>query len=903
MSFTINLLLAGIKPEAVDLIRDSLGSNGIRGKFEVVSDSAGLKTKLRESFDIVIMDLDSGPFKGSKVFSLIKQFKGDVSFILSAGDLDKDKEEEAFRKGAADIIENKHPERLCAVIRREAENIRLRKKQKTDFLKLQESEARYRAIFHRTGTAKCLFSEDGVIQLANSQFIKLTGFNLSQLKGKKKWMDFVFKEDRPKLESIIKLSQSKKSYLPWKEEFRMVDTCGTLKFLIGTFSMIPETGEHTLSLADITGLKLVQEKFKESEKRLATAQRMARLGNWEWDIKSDRLAWSNEIYRIMEKNRENFSPSFQSFLEAVHPDDRGAVRRAVRNSFLKKAPYSIEHRIQTPGGKEKTLHERGDVIRDERGKPVRMVGTVQDITRRSQMEEINRRLAAAVLNIREGILLFDSRKKVLFVNPALEGILGYPPGELMGKSLDDLGIINDGDEYSSPGSKGNRPVSKRILFRKKDGEKIDVDIFLSPVRESGHTGKILFTVLVLRDITAEVRMEKNLRKIHKMEALGTLAGGISHDLNNILMPIVLNTELALWQIPDNDPVRDFLGQVLAAAKRGKDLVNQVVSFSRQEPNEMKTIRIIPLVKEASRLIRSSIPAEIAIHHRILTEEDMIYGNPTQIHQVLMNLCSNAAQAFQEERGKIVIALEAIRLDPHAIKRYPGLSPGRYLKLSITDDGCGIPEKIIDKIFDPFFTTKKSSEGTGMGLAVVEGIVRKHRGAVNVYSEEGKGSAFNVFFPVREKEGQEEQEEQFDFPEGNEHILVVDDETSVLKSLNEILGKLGYTVTACHSARKALNILQSHQEDAFDLILTDQTMPDMTGLELARKAKKMERKKIPVILLSGFSEKINEKELRRAGISKYLAKPVDSAKLALSVRSVLDGDQRKEGIGNGQNFSS
>ncbi|MFW6136681.1 MAG: PAS domain-containing protein, partial [Candidatus Aminicenantaceae bacterium] len=757
-----------IKPEAADFIRDFLDSNGVRGKFEVVSDSAGLKTRLRKSFDIVIMDSDSGSFKDSKVFSLIKQLKGDVSFILTAGDLDKDKEEEAFRKGAADIIENKHPERLCAVIRREAENIRLRKKQKTDFLKLQESEARYRAIFHRTGTAKCLFSEDGVIQLANSQFIKLTGFNLSELRGKKKWMDFVFKEDRPKLESIIKLSQSKKSYLPWKEEFRMVDVHGTLKFFMGTFSIIPETGEHIFSLVDITGLKLVQEKFKESEKRLAIAQRMASLGNWEWDIQSDRLTWSDEIYRIMEKNRENFSPSFQSFLEVVHPDDRGAVRRAVRNSFLKKTPYSIEHRIQTSGGKEKILHERGDVIRDEQGKPVRMVGTVQDIT-------------------------------------------------------------------------------------------------------------------------AEVRMEKNLRKIHKMEALGTLAGGISHDLNNILMPIVLNTELALWQIPDNDPARDYLGQVLAAAKRGKDLVNQVVSFSRQEPDEMKTIRIIPLVKEVSKLIRSSIPAGITIHHRFSTEEDMIRGNPTQIHQVLMNLCSNAAQSFQEERGKIVIALEAIRLDPHAIKRYPGLSPGGYLKLSITDDGCGIPGKIIDNIFDPFFTTKNPSEGTGMGLAVVEGIVRKHRGAVNVYSEEGKGSTFNVFFPVREKEGPEEQEEPFDFPEGNEHILVVDDEKSVLKSVNEILGKLGYTVTACHSARKAFNILQSDPED-FDLILTDQTMPDMTGLELARKAKEIERKKIPVILLSGFSEKVNEEELSRAGISKYLAKPVDSAKLALSVRSVLDGDQ-------------
>ncbi len=886
----INILFAGVNGETLELIREHLNSDGIHGVVDSINEFGDLQDKLKKSFDILILDVDAAPFSDDKAIEQIKNNTGNISLILIAENADKARIRQAMKVGILDIIEKDIPERLISVIKREAENIQLQRNQVKAYHRVLESEARYRAIFERTGTAKCLFNSDGTIQLANSQFMRLTGLEAAHIEGKQKWLELIFKEDRSKFKPISDLVQSGKAYLPWKEEFRLVDAGGTMKFLIGTFSLIPETGEHILSIVDITGLKRVQKRLKQSEKRLAAAQKMAHLGNWEWNIDSGRIIWSEEIYRIMGVDPDKFTPSFKSFLDLVYSQDQSKVRRAIRNSFFQGKPYSVEHRIKTPQGKEKILHERGTVIRDRQGKPVRMVGTVQDISRRSHMEEQNRRLAAAVFNIREGILLYDTGGHILFANPALENILGFSSGDLIGKSIDDLKLIENIEEAGHINKKKRPVFGGQTSYQKKDGEKIDIDVFLSPIRESRRSKNILFTVLVLRDITAEVRMEKYLRRTHKMEALGTLAGGISHDLNNILMPIVLNTELALWELEDDDQVKDYLKQVLIASKRGKELVNQVVSFSRQKPDEMKPVHLIPLIKEALRLMQASIPAGIKLHACYQTDNDLVYGNPTQIHQVLMNLCSNASQALEDERGRIEVVLESIHLNQKIIKLYPSLTSGSYVKLSVTDTGCGIPEKIFDKIFDPFFTTKKSSEGSGMGLAVVDGIVRKHQGIVNVYSEAGEGSTFNVFFPALDENVQETKEESFDFHGGNEHIYVIDDEPFLLKSLQKVLEKLGYTVTTSDSPSAGLNEFQLHPEK-YDLILTDQTMPEMTGLELTHRIKCAD-KDMPVILISGFNEKINEKELKKAGIAKYLAKPVDTAKLARSIRSVLTKNQKK-----------
>jgi PAS domain S-box-containing protein len=767
MSAEMRLLFSGVKPEMIRRVREYFDADSKNAYAISVCAFPDLGEKLGEPFDIIVFDADAAPYTDIQAIEEIKKASNDASLILTGDRLDKARIHQAMQAGVSDIVENDNPERIFPVIKREADNIRLQRKQIEAYYKVLESEARYRAIFERTGTAKCLFTSDGIIQLANSQFMKLTGLESADRKAEIKWIDLILKEDRPKFAAISELIHSGKIYLPWKEEFRMVDNQGKIKFLIGTFSAIPETGEHILSMVDITSLKLMQTKLKQSEKRLAEAQKMAHLGNWEWDIQSDQLNWSDEIFRIMEVDTENFIPSLNSFFNLVHPQDRRKVRRAIRNSLVQRKPYSIEHRIETQKGKVKILHEMGDVIRNRQGRPVRMVGTVQDISQRSQME-------------------------------------------------------------------------------------------------------------------------KYLRKTHKMEALGTLAGGISHDLNNILMPIVLNTELALWQIPDDSPVKDYLKQVLTAAKRGKELVNQVVSFSRQKPDEMKVIHLIPLIKEAMRLLRASAPAGIDIQTRYHAENDKVYGNPTQIHQVLMNLCSNAVQAFDDERGKMEIVLESIRLDENIKKRYPELSGGGYLKLSVTDNGSGISGKIIDKIFDPFFTTKKAGDGSGMGLAVVNGIVSKHKGIVNVYSEEKKGSTFNVYFPELDGEMPEKEKESVEIQGGSEHIFVIDDEPSLLKSLQETLERLGYTVTTTSSGTEGWNKFLQHSGE-YDLLITDQSMPDITGLELAQKIKETWRD-IPIILISGFNEKINERELKKAGIARFIAKPVDTAKLAQSIRLVIEENQ-------------
>lgn len=767
MSAEMRLLFSGVKPEMIRRVREFFDAENKNAYVISVCAFPDLENKLGEPFDIIVFDGDAAPQTDVQAIEKIKKASNDASLILTAGRLDKARVHQAMQAGVSDIVENENPERILPVIKREADNIRLQRKQIEAYYKVLESEARYRAIFERTGTAKCLFTSDGIIQLANSQFMKLTGLESAERKAEIKWIDMILKEDRPKFAAISELIHSGKIYLPWKEEFRIVDNQGKIKFLIGTFSVIPETGEHILSMVDITSLKLMQTKLEQSEKRLAEAQKMAHLGNWEWNIQFERLNWSDEIFRIMEVDPENFIPTLNSFFNLVHPQDRRKVRWAIRNSLVQRKPYSVEHRIETKKGKVKILHEMGDVIRNRQGRPVRMVGTVQDISQRSQME-------------------------------------------------------------------------------------------------------------------------KYLRKTHKMEALGTLAGGISHDLNNILMPIVLNTELALWQVPDDSPVNDYLKQVLAAAKRGKELVNQVVSFSRQKPDEMKVIHLIPLIKETMRLMRASAPAGIDIQTRYHAENDKVYGNPTQIHQILMNLCSNAVQAFDDERGKMEVVLESIRLDKNIKKRYPGLSGGRYLKLSVTDNGSGISGKIIDKIFDPFFTTKKSGDGSGMGLAVVDGIVRKHKGIVNVYSEEKKGSTFNVYFPELEGEIPEKEQESVEIQGGSEHIFVIDDEPSLLKSLQETLERLGYTVTTTSSGIEGWNKFLQHSGE-YDLLITDQSMPDITGLELAKRIKETWRD-IPIILISGFNEKINERELKKAGIARFLAKPVDTAKLAQSIRSVIEGNQ-------------
>jgi signal transduction histidine kinase/ActR/RegA family two-component response regulator len=405
-----------------------------------------------------------------------------------------------------------------------------------------------------------------------------------------------------------------------------------------------------------------------------------------------------------------------------------------------------------------------------------------------------------------------------------------------------------------------------------------------PVRDE--SGEIVSVIEISDDVTELVSLEDRLRRAQKMEAIGTLAGGIAHDFNNILGAIIGYTEIAELQVPDDSKAKESLKEVLNAGHRARDLVKQILAFSRREGQERIPIQIAPIAKEALKLLRSSLPTTVEIRQKLETDTDIVEADPTQIHQVLMNLCTNAAHAMRKEGGILEVSvhnLELRRWDSES-GRFD-IPPGNYLRITVSDTGQGMPPEVLERIFEPYFTTKEKGEGTGLGLSVVHGIVKSYGGAITAHSEPEKGSTFHVYFPVIEKKAEvPETEEIAPVPTGNERILFIDDEPTLVDLGKQMLEGLGYKVTTRTSSIEALELFEA-KSSQFDLVITDMTMPQMTGDKLAHEVKKI-RADVPIILCTGFSEKISGRrdDLKIDGL---LMKPVDKIKMAKTIRKVLD----------------
>jgi len=380
-------------------------------------------------------------------------------------------------------------------------------------------------------------------------------------------------------------------------------------------------------------------------------------------------------------------------------------------------------------------------------------------------------------------------------------------------------------------------------------------------------------------------LEVQLRQSHKMEAIGTLAGGIAHDFNNILAAILGFSEMAMDDIPEHSPAKYDIEQVLLAGNRAKDLIKHILSFSRKETHKRGPVQIHQIAKDTLKLLRASIPTTIEIKQNIDSECGNILADPTQIHQVMMNLCTNAAQAMEENGGVLAVGLTSVQLSVKDLVNKSNLKQGCYVQFTVSDNGKGINKKYIDRIFDPYFTTKEVGKGSGMGLAVVTGIVKGHDGMITVDSKFGKGTIIKVYFPKIEDKIQGKIEDNTDLPMGDERILVVDDEVSIVEMTKLRIESLGYQVTTKTNSVEALELFCS-QPDAFDLVITDQTMPKLTGDELVKKLIEI-KPDLPVILCTGYSSKIDSEKAILIGISAFIMKPVDKKELAKTIRLVLD----------------
>lgn len=537
-------------------------------------------------------------------------------------------------------------------------------------------------------------------------------------------------------------------------------------------------------------------------------------------------------------------------------------------------------------------------VLDPDGSVVGTVLSLVDVSERMQAWELVRRDEALLQTVFEtlpvGVWLADKDGRIYLGNPAGQKIwegakyVGIDQfKEFKGRWVE-TGKPIEPEEWAIARAvrKGETSIREEIEIECFDGSHKTILNSAVPIKDEKQ--EIIGAFIVNEDITERKRVEQNLRQMQKMEALGTLAGGIAHDFNNILMPIMVNAEMALFDTPEASPLHNNLRQILAAAKRGKDLVNQIVTFSRKEKQEIKTIELGPIAKEAIEFLRLSIPENIEIREKIETVSDSIRADPTKIHQVLMNLFTNSIQAMREKGGVLEISLSSIETDPGMIKKYPDLKEGIYARLTVSDTGCGMTKDVKERIFDPFFTTHKPGEGIGMGLAVVHGIVHNLRGAVTVYSEPDQGSTFNIFFPLVQTELMSEANLSESLPTGTERILLVEDETDQLQSVRDMLERLGYAVTARAEGQEALDSFRENPQ-AFDLIITDQTMPNITGEKLARSIFEI-RPEIPVILCTGFSELIDAARAKIMGFSEFLMKPFSVREMAIAIRRVLDREK-------------
>ena len=389
---------------------------------------------------------------------------------------------------------------------------------------------------------------------------------------------------------------------------------------------------------------------------------------------------------------------------------------------------------------------------------------------------------------------------------------------------------------------------------------------------------------VLRDITDLRTLETQLQQAQKMEAIGTLAGGIAHDFNNILGAIIGHAEIGKMKVPKESEVVTNLDQVVKAGTRAATLVKQILTVSRQHKQEQRPVQIKYIVRDALKLLRATLPTTIEIKEDLIKESGIVHADPTQMHQVIMNLCTNAGHAMQEEGGVLEVSLANVELDDLLASKHLDLNAGSYLRLTVSDTGHGMSPEIMERIFDPYFTTKDTGQGTGLGLSVAQGIVKAHGGTVTVYSELEKGTTFHVYLPVILEEEMEEKESEEPLPTGSERILLIDDEQVLIEIGSQMLEQLGYEVVTKQSSIEALELFRA-EPDRFDLVITDMTMPHMTGDKLAQKLMEI-RPDIPIILCTGHSRLISEERAKEIGIRAFVIKPILKRAMAQTVRKAL-----------------
>jgi PAS domain S-box-containing protein len=663
--------------------------------------------------------------------------------------------------------------------------------------------------------------------------------------------------------------------------------------LVNAAPVLNAEGEIIAGVAvfpDITELKLAEEALIKSEDRYFLATSAGKVGVWDWNLETNEMYIDPVLKALIGYGDDEIVNDLDIWGTYIHPEDQNRVNIESINYLGGLLPvYEVEHRKIHKDGSIRWFVSRGNVIKDKSGRPKRVVGTEMDITELKSTEEERTRLYAAVEQSVEAVVIADTHWEMQYVNSAFEKLTGYTRSEAIGKTPHKL--LRSGKHPESFYKNIDETLERgdvwtgRFINRKKNGNLFHEEVTISPVRDNN--GRTTHYVTVRRDITKEAELEAQLRQAQKMEAIGQLAGGVAHDFNNILQAILGHTDFAMQNLTPLADSYEDLKQIRKASDRAAKLTRQLLAFSRRQHLNKEDIDLNRLIGDLMKMLRRVIGEDVELSVVPGLKLGTVHADPTQIEQVLVNLFVNARDAMPSGGGKITIETKNSVIDDEFCVDHPWARKGNYVSLMVSDSGSGIDPDILEHIFEPFFTTKEVGKGTGLGLAMIYGIVKQHDGFINVSSEPDLGTTFKIYLPMVNREAgfSYEHKDIQKIHGGTETILVAEDEITVRRLAVRILERHGYKVIAAVDGEDAVRKFEAHA-DKIDLTLLDVVMPKMSGQTVHEKIKAI-KPGIRCLFSSGYSKDILNSEIKLDDQIDLIQKPYDASSLLSQIRETLD----------------